>query len=93
MPHLIPLKKFVVGKYNFNLGDQYTEICGAIISESDSENIIRDGVSVYTYFSSAMEGPNLWDFSLSVGSEKLCAIPADATIFEYEKSENSEGGN
>ena len=86
MPHQIPLKKFVVGKYNFDLGEKYTEICGAIISESDSGDMIRDKVSVYSYFSGAIDGPRLWDFALSVDNEKLCAISDDAEIFEYEKS-------
>ena len=86
IPHLLPLNKFVVGKYNLNLGDQYTEICGAIITESDSDDVIRDDVSVYSYFSGAMDGPNLWDFSLGVNGENLCAISTDAKIFEYEKS-------
>ncbi len=87
IPHQIPLDKFVVGKYNFDLGDKYTEICGAIVSEEYDENdIVREGISVYSYFSGAMEGPSLWDFSLSVDNEDLCAISDDAKIFEYEKS-------
>jgi len=86
IPHQIPLSKFVVGKFNFNLGDKYTEICGAIVSESDGNDIVRDGVSIYSYFSGAIEGPSLWDFSLSVDNEDLCAISDDAKIFEYEKS-------
>ena len=87
MPHQIPLTKFVVGKYNFNIGDKYTEICGAIITESKTNKEITGEIPIYKYFSGYMEGPNLWDFSLSVDSEKLCAISKNPAIFEYERKE------
>jgi hypothetical protein len=85
IPHQIPVTKFVVGKYNLDLGEQYHEICGILLTKGDREDRFNEDYSVYKYFSAAKEGYNVWDFSLSVGSEKLCAIPADATIFEYEK--------
>lgn len=85
MPHQIPVTKFVVGKYNLDLGEQYTEICGILLTKGDREERFDEDYSVYKYFSTAKEGYNLWDFSLSVGSEKLCAIHDDATIFEYDK--------
>ena len=88
MPHQIPLNKFVVGKYNFDMGEKYAGICGAIVTESTDftpDDMPRDGISIYTYFSGYMNGPRLWDFSLSVDNENLCAISDDAKIFEYQK--------
>ena len=88
IPHEIPYNQFVVGKYNFDLDEKYTEICGAIITETQSDKNIDDKISIYKYFSTAMEDTKLWDFSLSVDSEKLCAISEEPTIFEYEKRDN-----
>ena len=85
--HEIPFNQFVVGKYNFDLGEKYTEICGAIITESKTNKEITGEIPIYKYFSGYMEGPNLWDFSLSVDSEKLCAISKNPAIFEYERKE------
>ena len=90
MPHEITLNKFVVGKYNFDMGENYTGICGAVVTDPADftpDDIPKGGVSIHGYFSGYMDGPRLWDFSLSVDSEKLCAIPVNATIFEYEKLE------
>lgn len=87
IPHQIPVTKFVVGKYNLDLGEQYNEICGILLTKGDREDRFNEDYSVYKYFSAVKEGYSLWDFSISVGSEKLCAIPTDATIFEYKKSE------
>jgi len=95
MPHQISLTKFVVGKYNFNMEEKYTGICGALVTDStdfapdnmSQDNMSSNEVSIHGYFSGYMDGPNLWDFSLSVDNEKLCAISDDAQIFEYEKSE------
>ena len=93
MQHQISLTKFVVGKYNFNMGEKYTGICGAIVTDSvdfapddTSRDNTSNEISIHGYFSGYMDGPNLWDFSLSVDNEKLCAIPDDAKIFQYKKS-------
>ena len=85
IPHQIPVTKFVVGKYNLDLGEQYNEFCGILLTKNEGEDRFNENYSVYKYFSAAKKGFNVWDFSLSVGSEKLCAIPSDATIFEYVK--------
>jgi hypothetical protein len=87
IPHQIPVTKFVVGKYNLDLGEQYNEICGILLTKGEGEGRFNKDYSVYKYFSAAKEGYNVWDFSLSVGNEKLCAISTDAMIFEYEKSD------
>ena len=94
MLHQISLTKFVVGKYNFDMGEKYTGICGAIVTDStdfapdntSSDNTPSNEISIHGYFSGYIDGPNLWDFSLSVNNEKLCAISDGAEIFEYEKS-------
>ena len=49
------------------------------------DNTDSDEVLIHGYFSGYMDGPNLWDFSLPVCNEKLCEIPDDAKIFQYEK--------
>ena len=85
IPHQIPVTKFVVGRYNLDLGEQYDEICGILLTRGDFEDRFNEDYSVYKYFSAAKEENKLWDFSLSVGNKKLCAIPDDAQIFEYEK--------
>ncbi len=87
IPHQIPVTKFVVGKYNLDLGEKYDEICGILLTRGDREEKFNEEYSVYKYFSAAKEGMRLWDFSLSIGSENLCAVLDDATIFEYEKSD------
>ena len=87
IPHEILVTKFVVGKYHLDLGERYDEICGILLTENDREEKFNVDYSTYAYFSTAKEGQSLWDFSLSVGSEKLCAIRDDAKIFEYEKSD------
>ena len=94
MPHQISMTKFIVGKYNFDMGEKYIGICGALVTDNTdfvpknttSNNIARNEMSIHGYFSGHMDGPNLWDFSLSVDNEKLCAILDSAEIFEYEKS-------
>ena len=78
MPDENPLTKFVVGKYNLDLGDKYTGICGAMVGK------FNDEITIYSYFSAFMEGHNLWGFSHSVDSQKLCAISENATIFGSE---------
>ena len=94
MPHQISMTKFVVGKYNFDMGEKYTGICGALVTDNidfvpknmPSYNITRSEISIHGYFSGYVDGSNLWDFSLSIDNEKLCAISDNAKIFEYEKS-------
>lgn len=86
IPHEIPVTKFVVGKYNLDLGERYDEICGILLTEDYREERFSEEYYAYKYFSAAKEGHSLWDFSLGVDSEKLCAIHDDAKIFEYEKS-------
>ena len=86
IPHQIPVTKFVVGKYNLDLGEQYDEICGILLTKGDFEERFNEDYTVYKYFSAAKEGNKVWDFSLSVDSKKLCAISDEAQIFEYEKS-------
>lgn len=90
IPHEISLNKFVVGKYNFDMGENYTGICGALITDYTDfspDDKPSNGVSIHGYFSGYMDGPRLWDFSTSVDNENLCAISDDAKIFEFQKSE------
>ena len=87
------LTKFVVGKYNFDMGEKHTDICGAMVTDSadfapdntSRDNTDGDEVLIHVYFSGYMDGVNLWDFSLLVDNKKLCAIPGDAKILQYEK--------
>ena len=93
MPHQISMTKFVVGKYNFDIEEKYSGICGAIVTNDNdfpqnsvpNDSVSFNGILIHSYFSGYVDGSNLWDFSLSVDNEKLCAISDDAKIFEYEK--------
>jgi hypothetical protein len=84
---------------NFDMREKYAGICGAMVTDSadfapdntshdntSHDNTDGDEISIHGHFSGYMDGPKLWDFSLSVDNEKLCAISDDAKIFQYEKS-------
>lgn len=83
-------EKFVVGKYNHKFESDDIAFCGAFVSEMvtnpEPDKVLRENVTKVRYMQGTIRDTSqVLGFSISVDSEKLCAINPDAKIITFER--------
>ncbi|MEX0862329.1 hypothetical protein [Nitrosopumilus sp.] len=83
-------EKFVIGKYNHKFESDDIAFCGAFVSEMmtnpEPDKVLRENVTKVRYMQGTIRDPShVLGFSISVNSEKLCAINQDANVITFER--------